>query len=186
MRVRSTKARLSEPGWKGCRRKRRSNTSATDWGKLREALTQGGGLRWSTLPNDHYALRGPNITKDNAAKTNHYGVATTEDDDGSFIAQPVSLKAHSQDVENWARRFVTNLTLEPALANDIVLAAWLHDIGKADPRFQRWLNGGAEVRKRAWKRRLRNPPRARATVASATWPVPAPTIRGAIVTNYFH
>ena len=71
---------------------------------------------------------------------------STEDDGASFTETEVSLAQHSQDVMHWASAFVKGLGLPEAVAQDIVLAAWLHDVGKADPRFQRWLVGGSEVR----------------------------------------
>jgi len=71
---------------------------------------------------------------------------SSEDDGASFTEAETTLARHSRDVKQWAERFVGNLALPEALAKDLVLAAWLHDVGKADPRFQRWLVGGSEVR----------------------------------------
>lgn len=71
---------------------------------------------------------------------------STEDDGASFTETEVTLAQHSQDVKQWAESFVRRLNLPESVAQDIVLAAWLHDVGKADPRFQRWLVGGSEVR----------------------------------------
>jgi CRISPR-associated endonuclease/helicase Cas3 len=45
-----------------------------------------------------------------------------------------------------ARRFADSIGLPERLAKDVALAAGLHDIGKVDPRFQRMLVGGSEVR----------------------------------------
>jgi len=72
--------------------------------------------------------------------------AVTEDDDSPFIGDEVTLAQHSGDVEDFARRFAEALDLGPELAEDLALAGWLHDVGKADPRFQQWLVGGSEVR----------------------------------------
>lgn len=72
--------------------------------------------------------------------------AVTEDDDSSFQAASLSLRAHSGDVEREARRFGEQVGFGAALVDDLALAGWLHDVGKADPRFQRWLVGGDEVR----------------------------------------
>lgn len=72
--------------------------------------------------------------------------STTEDDDSSFLAAPVTLRQHGADVKKWAARFVANLDLPETIAKDVRLAAWFHDVGKADPRFQRWLSGGTDVR----------------------------------------
>jgi CRISPR-associated endonuclease/helicase Cas3 len=72
--------------------------------------------------------------------------AVTEDDDSSFAAKEVTLRLHSSDVEGFARRFAAALHLPEAIVNDLALAGWLHDVGKADPRFQRWLVGGDEIK----------------------------------------
>ncbi len=45
-----------------------------------------------------------------------------------------------------ARDFARRVGFSQALCEDITLAAWYHDVGKADPRFQRWLCGGSEVK----------------------------------------
>jgi CRISPR-associated endonuclease/helicase Cas3 len=55
------------------------------------------------------------------------------------------LRRHSLGVESLARAFGDTCGLGPDLTADIALAGRLHDVGKADPRFQRWLHGGDEV-----------------------------------------
>jgi CRISPR-associated endonuclease/helicase Cas3 len=72
--------------------------------------------------------------------------ALTEDDDSSFRHAEVTLERHSGDVRDYAGRFSEGIGLGADLASDVALAGWLHDVGKADPRFQRWLVGGSEVR----------------------------------------
>jgi CRISPR-associated endonuclease/helicase Cas3 len=71
--------------------------------------------------------------------------AVTEDDDSSFRSAQVTLAAHSTDVRDLVTRYARSLGFADALVNDLALASWLHDVGKADPRFQRWLVGGSEV-----------------------------------------
>jgi CRISPR-associated endonuclease/helicase Cas3 len=71
---------------------------------------------------------------------------STEDDGASFTERATSLDEHSQHVWCWADGICHRLGLPEDIRRDIVLAAWLHDAGKADPRFQRWLAGGTEVR----------------------------------------
>jgi CRISPR-associated endonuclease/helicase Cas3 len=73
------------------------------------------------------------------------GDFVTEDDDSSFRDGEVSLRQHSVDVRDVALHFATSLGFSPTLAADIGRAAWLHDVGKADLRFQRWLRGGSEI-----------------------------------------
>lgn len=69
--------------------------------------------------------------------------ASTEDDLLSHTAfEHILLEAHSQHVEGWAKDFCAKLKLPADLAEDIVLAAFLHDAGKADFRFQDMLCGG--------------------------------------------
>lgn len=55
---------------------------------------------------------------------------------------PVRLHDHLPGVEGWARRFASACDLPPALVDAIARAGLLHDLGKADPRFQALLRGG--------------------------------------------
>lgn len=74
------------------------------------------------------------------------GVELTTDGDDSFCAgRAISLSVHSNDVETFAREYATRCGLGTWLAEHVALAAWLHDIGKADQRFQLMLRGGSEV-----------------------------------------
>lgn len=74
------------------------------------------------------------------------GVELTTDGDDSFCAgRAVSLAEHSADVERFAREYAIRCGLGTWLAEHVALAAWLHDIGKADRRFQLMLRGGSEV-----------------------------------------
>jgi len=73
-------------------------------------------------------------------------VEVAVDDDASWQTQPtrdVTLEAHSNGVRMWAERFAA--VLAQPLRHDLAIAAWLHDLGKADSRFQTWLHGGDEV-----------------------------------------
>jgi CRISPR-associated endonuclease/helicase Cas3 len=60
-----------------------------------------------------------------------------DDDTASEADQPVSLVRHTADVAGHARDFATRLV--PTLTDQIVIAARLHDAGKADERFQAYL-----------------------------------------------
>ncbi|MFZ2642815.1 MAG: type I-U CRISPR-associated helicase/endonuclease Cas3 [Verrucomicrobiia bacterium] len=62
-------------------------------------------------------------------------------DASSSAARAVTLTAHSEAVAARARQFAQACGLGDSLAGDLVLAARLHDIGKADPRFQAMLRG---------------------------------------------
>jgi CRISPR-associated endonuclease/helicase Cas3 len=72
--------------------------------------------------------------------------AISESADSSFQAGEVSLRRHSGDVRGFAAAFGKSVGLGDSLCRDLSLAGWLHDIGKADPRFQRWLVGGDQFR----------------------------------------
>jgi CRISPR-associated endonuclease/helicase Cas3 len=74
------------------------------------------------------------------------GVGLTTDDDDSFHAgREVSLAEHSRDVEHFARVYATAVGFPPPVVEAVALAGWLHDIGKADRRFQVMLRGGSEI-----------------------------------------
>jgi CRISPR-associated endonuclease/helicase Cas3 len=74
------------------------------------------------------------------------GVDLTTDGEDSFHAgRPISLADHSADVETFAREYATRCGLGLGLAEHVAMAAWLHDIGKADRRFQLMLRGGSEI-----------------------------------------
>lgn len=74
------------------------------------------------------------------------GVEVTTDGDDSFcVGRAVSLAKHCSDVETFAREFGARCGLGEWLTEHIALAAWLHDIGKADRRFQVMLRGGSEI-----------------------------------------
>ena len=67
---------------------------------------------------------------------------STEDEAASHTsAKPVSLDDHGHRVARLAEHFARVLGLED-MADDLGLAAFLHDAGKADPRFQVMLSGG--------------------------------------------
>ena len=66
--------------------------------------------------------------------------ATEDDSISPTFGKPVALDDHSVRVEHLAGRFAETLGLGEAA--DLRLAAYLHDAGKADPRFQTMLSGG--------------------------------------------
>lgn len=77
------------------------------------------------------------------ARVRAAGVPATEDDAvGSLDRVELDLVAHSRAVEDKARAFARACGLPEPLAADVALAGWLHDAGKADPRFQAVLGTG--------------------------------------------
>lgn len=67
---------------------------------------------------------------------------TEGDDVGSFRARAVPLAEHAAHVEAKARAFAAAAGLPEQTAADVAIAAFLHDEGKADSRFQAYLRGG--------------------------------------------
>jgi CRISPR-associated endonuclease/helicase Cas3 len=68
--------------------------------------------------------------------------ATESDDLSAGSDKAVSLIAHCNDVRTWAESFTVRAGLSRSRSADVALAAFLHDPGKADPRFQTFLAGG--------------------------------------------
>ncbi|MCY4055280.1 MAG: type I-U CRISPR-associated helicase/endonuclease Cas3 [Cyanobacteria bacterium MAG CAR4_bin_6] len=69
-------------------------------------------------------------------------IPSTEDDCASIKStKPVYLNCHGCKVARFAKDFTQTLCLQD-VADDLELAAYLHDAGKADPRFQVMLAGG--------------------------------------------
>ena len=65
-----------------------------------------------------------------------------EDDEGSRQEGPVTLAGHLAGVAAKTKNFAHQCQLSAELTHDLTLAARLHDLGKADPRFQILLHGG--------------------------------------------
>lgn len=73
------------------------------------------------------------------------GIELTTDEDDSFHAgRPITLSKHSTDAERFARDYAEKV-LPKELIEDLALAGWLHDVGKADKRFQVLLREGSEI-----------------------------------------
>jgi CRISPR-associated endonuclease/helicase Cas3 len=68
--------------------------------------------------------------------------ATESDDLGVAAGVAVSLLQHCNDVRAWAASFAVRAGLPQNQLDDVSIAAFLHDPGKADPRFQTFLAGG--------------------------------------------
>ena len=61
------------------------------------------------------------------------------------VDSPSGLRAHLPGVADFARRHAAGCGLSPEMTQAIDCAGLLHDLGKADPRFQSMLRGGARL-----------------------------------------
>ncbi len=66
--------------------------------------------------------------------------SSDEFDERSLAANVESLDRHSEDVEKHAQTIANRLGMRRDLVEVVARAGRLHDIGKADERFQRWLD----------------------------------------------
>jgi CRISPR-associated endonuclease/helicase Cas3 len=75
------------------------------------------------------------------------GDPATEDDASSLTGAPIRLAEHCEQVAALASVFARQAGLPEQRVRDIALAALLHDLGKAEERFQIYFRGGDEL---AW------------------------------------
>jgi CRISPR-associated endonuclease/helicase Cas3 len=83
----------------------------------------------------------PLSAENDSAPTPTMGTEAT-DDLGSFLGRQVLLETHLEGVGQWAADLARRVGCSEEIAADLELAGRLHDLGKADPRFQLWLHGG--------------------------------------------
>jgi len=93
------------------------------------------------------------------------GELFTDDDDSSSLTAPVKLRDHLDGVGHCINRFATWSQVPPAIHADLVLAGRLHDLGKAEFRFQVMLHGGDEM-----AALLAAQPLAKSAMDSTNWP----------------
>ncbi len=89
-----------------------------------------------------HGLRDDGVSEEAGLRRPVDGAPATEDDRLSRTAwHAVSVDDHTSHVVKRVSRFVRTLDLPRALSRDLELAAFLHDAGKADRRFQVLLSG---------------------------------------------
>lgn len=66
----------------------------------------------------------------------------SDGDDGGSATVEVTLSEHLEGVRRWTGLFASGSGLEQSVVDALRRSAELHDVGKADPRFQAWLRGG--------------------------------------------
>jgi CRISPR-associated endonuclease/helicase Cas3 len=71
--------------------------------------------------------------------------AFTDDNDASSLTDEVILEDHCKGVGELANIFAVTCGLSDELIRDLSIAGKLHDLGKADPRFQTWLWDGDKM-----------------------------------------
>ena len=107
-------------------------TGDPELGKLLDQLEDKPAITVIEHPEPWFVIR---------AKTIRSGDFDNGGDSASFVFRKVLLSEHLQGVEHFAGAFAGALGLSPELVSDLALAGRLHDLGKADPRFQVLLHG---------------------------------------------
>jgi CRISPR-associated endonuclease/helicase Cas3 len=104
---------------------------------------------WHSTDGPPRVIRGgsgtPLALERRAQPSEAVGASVTEDDQSSAGLRAVALPEHSRGVRDFAARFAAQAGLPEPIAQDVALAAFLHDAGKAHPAFKLWMYGGDEL-----------------------------------------
>lgn len=99
--------------------------------------------KWERHPFQGLVVRGVRLLA--APNADDSDTFSTEDDSASESV-PVSLARHCDEVGQRAADFATACGLPMKTITSLRIAGRLHDLGKADPRFQALLHGGNQAR----------------------------------------
>jgi CRISPR-associated endonuclease/helicase Cas3 len=101
---------------------------------------------WKSLKAKRRVVTGPPGAPITLLGRARRGEESSGEDTSAHTGVAVPLARHLRGVGDWAADFAAAAGLSAARVDDLREAGRQHDIGKADPRFQRWLHGGSEVR----------------------------------------
>lgn len=90
--------------------------------------------------------------------------------DENSLATVTDLRTHGEGVARMARQIADAIGLPEDLASAVEAAARFHDVGKADPRFQQWLDPDGTTQDPVAKSDPRHRSRWRANRVAAGWP----------------
>ncbi len=115
-------------------------------------------LDYSPAGSRFFVIRFPREAPKRAALDATAGLDKDGTDEmNSFVGSGVGLRAHCEGVGRLAGAFARRLGLSDALVADLELAGRVHDLGKADARFQRWLSDGVDRGELLAKSELHDP-----------------------------
>ncbi len=146
--IHATLSEVTPPGW-----------ADSDWRDLMDSLGEG---RIVDAPNEAAWLLA-------TGSDSRRGSSSEELDETSLSTIDVHLDRHGDEVGKRAQAVAEQLGMASRLVEVIHTAGRLHDIGKADPRFQRWLDPDGKLGGNAAKSDLPRHLWQRARVA-AGWP----------------
>lgn len=95
---------------------------------------------------EYFFVAGKSRAARKAREAGQDDCVTAEGTRSSFTGVSVTLADHDAGVAGLAAALGDRLGLPPDVVADLRLCGEWHDAGKADPRFQRWLQGGSEFK----------------------------------------